>query len=522
MNDSKRTAGLRGRFLGLALSLLAVFLIWPDGLKIRAEETEDSFTILFFHETSCATCNGTQEFFDVFNEAVGDIKEQYHYEIDTINVFQESGNDRLKEELARIGKTRQDVSVPCVIIGEDVLCGLEEIRNGIRDIFVKYGEGYKATYQEAETEEEDTKSAVFDGIQVDPDAHTICFFYTLSCDDCERVKKYLADLETEIDGKPVEVQSYSIAEADGIEKVRAMFDAYDVPESEQQVPIIFSSKGYLSGGDAIINGLEKALGQGDFLNFAYPKTGSKIEPLKARDLPAIALTGFINGFNPCSISILFLLLSLIMMDKSRILKVGFTFMAGKFVTYFLLGIGLYSLVSVIDFVWIDKVQLVLNIVLIGAALYLAVLNMLDFFATLREDYGKVRAQLPQRLRRFNNNIIKKVMADGNRKYLLLMIFLAAILISAGEFLCTGQIYLGTIIYMLNRGSDSRMLTVLAFVLYIAAMCLPQCIMILAVRGGANVMNMTESTRKRFPIIKLVNCLVFLAFAGLMIWMTFIR
>lgn len=505
--------------------LLTVLLLVCCIHSAPVQAEENAFTVYFFHETSCGSCDGTTEFIEIFNEQIGDIKDQYHYELVTVNAFTESGYEQLEDVLGSIGKTRSDIHYPVMIIGEDAVSGLEEIEASIRDIFVKYGEGYKAEYVEVEASEEETSDAdLFAGVEFKETDSVISFFYTLACDDCDAVKAHLAELpaEVKVDGVacPVIIDSYSIAEEEGMEKVRAMFDVYKVPEEEQQVPIIFYRDGYISGREAILETLVSHLEAGDHTGFAYPSGSAQMDPLTFKELPGLALTGFINGFNPCSISILFLLLSLIMMDKSKILKIGFTFIAGKYLMYLILGLGLYSIVSLIDFGIVSKVQDVLNIVLIALAMFLAILNLMDFFSVLRQDYGKVRAQLPESLRRFNNNIVKKALANQNSKWVLPLIFVAAMIISAGEFLCTGQIYLGTIIYMLKRGTGSFLITFLAFIVYITCMCLPQCFMILLVRKGANVMSLTESTRSKFPIIKLVNFLLFAGFAVILYFMSF--
>ena len=507
----------------LLVLILCLLVVHPS---TAAAEDEDTLHIYFYHETTCGSCDGTTEFFDIFNTQVGDVKEDYLYEVHTVNTFKEGGTERLEEHLKTIGKTRADISLPCVIIGEEVLSGLPQIEDGIRALFLKYAKAPAATYVDLPEEEgtKETEKDVFADVEVPKDTAYLCGFVTLSCHDCERAEAYYETLpETvTVDGKeyPLVIQLFNIAEPEGIEKIRAMFSAYDVPEEDQLVPIVFYKDGYIAGAANIVEQLDAHLTNGDLLDFRYPETGSKVEPLQPKDLPGIALTGFINGFNPCSISILFLLLSLIMIDRRRILKVGFTFIAGKYVAYFLLGIGLYSLVSVLDFVWFETVQKVITVILIVAALYLAILNLMDFFAVRKQEYGKVKAQLPESFRRFNNNLVKKVLKDQNRKWLLPIIFLAAMVISAGEFLCTGQIYLGTIIYMLKRGTGSMTITIVAFLVYITAMCLPQAIMILLVRGGANVISLTEGTRKRFPIIKFVNFLVFILFAVLLYRISF--
>ena len=103
--------------------ILCLLVVHPS---TAAAEDEDTLHIYFYHETTCGSCDGTTEFFDIFNTQVGDVKEDYLYEVHTVNTFKEGGTERLEEHLKTIGKTRADVSLPCVIIGEDVLSGLPQ------------------------------------------------------------------------------------------------------------------------------------------------------------------------------------------------------------------------------------------------------------------------------------------------------------------------------------------------------------------------------------------------------------
>jgi len=61
-------------------------------------------------------------------------------------------------------------------------------------------------------------------------------------------------------------------------------------------------------------------------------------------LPMVAAAAIVDAVNPCSFNVFVVLLSLVFYDAGRkaALKVGFAFSAGLFFSYFLLGLGLYS------------------------------------------------------------------------------------------------------------------------------------------------------------------------------------
>lgn len=57
----------------------------------------------------------------------------------------------------------------------------------------------------------------------------------------------------------------------------------------------------------------------------------------------LAITGFINGVNPCGASMLLMLLAAIAMSGRSVIKTGCAYLAGKFTAYFAMGMGLYKL-----------------------------------------------------------------------------------------------------------------------------------------------------------------------------------
>lgn len=55
------------------------------------------------------------------------------------------------------------------------------------------------------------------------------------------------------------------------------------------------------------------------------------------------------GLNPCSVSMLLMLLSLIFMEKASVWKNGLLYLAGKYATYLAVGIVIYQSAAQIEF-----------------------------------------------------------------------------------------------------------------------------------------------------------------------------
>ena len=98
---------------------------------------------------------------------------------------------------------------------------------------------------------------------------------------------------------------------------------------------------------------------------------------------------------------------------------------------------LYSAFEQISAV-LEPVGRILQILIILLSIVFAVLNFIDFFMARKNEYGKIRFQLPPKLRAFQRNYLENTLNCGG-KYLTGTVFIAGIVLSVGEFLCTGPV-----------------------------------------------------------------------------------
>ncbi|MDR1542077.1 MAG: hypothetical protein LBU32_29690 [Clostridiales bacterium] len=347
-----------------------------------------------------------------------------------------------------------------------------------------------------------------------PNDSTLVCFVSTACESCFKTKEFLATLDEEypLDGggsTKVALHVININEGDGSQVIRQFFEAYKVSPSDQRTPILFYSKGYLAGDPTIQQNLVYLIKLGAARGFDDRFLGAASAAGPSMSIPAVFAAGLVGGVNPCSISLALLLLTLVANKRDKILKVGFTYISSKLITYLALGLFLYSFIQALDSAVFRNVQGILKWVAGGLALGLAFFNILDFFSARGEKYGKIKVQLPARLRNFNNNLIKRALARDS--LIILTVFLVGAAISAGEFLCTGQVYIATILYIL-KSSPGNYQTLAAFFTYVIAMVIPMSLMVVFVAYGKRLLELSEFARKRMPAIKLANAFLFLCFA----------
>ena len=148
-------------------------------------------------------------------------------------------------------------------------------------------------------------------------------------------------------------------------------------------------------------------------------------------------------------------------------------------------------------------------------IFIVYLNIKDWNVTRKENYSKVKNQLPKFLRKYNHTIIKKF-TDKN-KIILLFSFLLGIIISVGEFMCTGQIYLASIVYMLRSNTVLNLRAFTYLVIYDFAFVIPLIIITLLIDKGKELFDVSEVLRKWLPVIKLINAAVFIVIGFVVIF-----
>jgi cytochrome c biogenesis protein CcdA len=293
-------------------------------------------------------------------------------------------------------------------------------------------------------------------------------------------------------------------EGDGAAVAQRFFADYQIPNMDRYTPLLFYANGYLAGDSVIEHNLVRLVQNGSCLGFE--ERGSA--PSVHLSFPVIFAAGLVGGVNPCSISMILLLLSLIASKRGQVVKMGVTYIASKVFAYLLLGLALYSFLDLLNTNAFQSVENLAKWLAAALAIGLCAFNIADCVNARRENYGKIRVQLPARLRKFNNNLITTAVNSGAR-FMLPLIFALGVVVSAGEFLCTGQIYLAAILYIRRAGDITA---IPAFLTYVLAMIIPMSLILLVAAQGKRLLEMSETARKNMPAIKAANALLFLAFA----------
>jgi cytochrome c biogenesis protein CcdA/glutaredoxin len=181
------------------------------------------------------------------------------------------------------------------------------------------------------------------------------FFYGQGCPHCAKVEPYLSEIEQKYDLEIYRFEVYN--NRSNLVLLQKYFDAYNVPQNQRGVPVVFISDNYFVGDRPISDNLEskiKSFDKGCSCPSLTKKTGmgitgevSAIEPEK---ISFLIVTGaaLVDSINPCAIAVLLILLSALLAsgEKFRAFKAGIAFTVSIYIVYFLFGIGLFSAIQV--------------------------------------------------------------------------------------------------------------------------------------------------------------------------------
>lgn len=507
----------------------------------------------YYQYNVCASCHPEDDFFAVVSDTISPIKQEYPYEIAVYNTFRAEDKNRFEKRLQELGLKEADVSLPALImISEDsealvCLSGLDEIKEKLEDTLKQAAKPGQFVSSEAALESDekteaasltenenqdqmqvsssDWKEQLREAVSKDKSTDSvILYFSTASCTDCSEVKSLLKKMTDEqTTKKPLVIHEFNIAEGDNVVLLQKLFSIYGVASDKQQVPIVFFSGGYLSGLKDVTQGLEQKWKDDELTGFNLENILSDDASWKEENKDqasfktyiGLAAAGFVNGVNPCGASMLLMLLAAIAMSGRSVIKTGCAYLAGKFTAYCAMGMGLYKLFMAIGQDIFLSISNVLTWIFAAVFFILAILYLIDFVNVKRKQYGKIRMQLPTALRKWNHERIEKA-SKINAKWMIPAAVVLGIVISAGEFFCTGQVYLAAILYMMKMQQEMKLQTNAAFIVYVTAMCIPSFLIVLVIEKTKNVIRMSNKTLEWLPAIKLVTAIVFFMFAVFML------
>jgi hypothetical protein len=447
---------------------------------------------------------------------IGPLSKKYPIEIRSFSLNKLNHYDllvRFEKELKEEGN-----ELPVVIIGNKILGGEAKIRKELEGLVKSYTQkggmpwpSLQVTKTDrwiphAPTEEEKNSQKIVYG----------AFFYLQGCLDCEGKK---AQLEEWVSKFPdLRVGTFDLAKDENKTIDEALFQIYHVPESKRATVKLYIGGDYLSENDFRYDNFQKLVSKYQEKGAPPPwekvtqealKNGEQriIERFKKFSLSAVLIAGFIDGLNPCAFATIIFLVSYLTFigRKSReILLYGIIFTFGVFIAYLLAGMGLMAgLRQLSGFPLITRgIYLVIAIF----AFALGIISLYDYVLFRRGQMAKWKLQLPMAMKKRVHKVIRE--GTQSKKAGFLATFALGFVIAGTEVICTGQVYLPTIGYIMTIPK----LMVHAFfnlLLYNIMFIIPLVGVFVAVFFGVTSEKMALVTKEHTGTVKLLTAILFI-------------
>ena len=244
-------------------------------------------------------------------------------------------------------------------------------------------------------------------------ATTLVVFHEIGCSHCARIESFIESIHPSY--PTLEIVRYEIHDPESQDVLAGLLAAYNVEIGP--VPILFVGDVAAVGG--VYYGLYaepfRTQGRGEDLALeeaiqraiaaGAPSPLDRVSDVPTSSLaekhtiPAVVLAAAADSVNPCTFAVLVLLLGTLIVAgrKGKTLQIGIAFISAIYVSYFLMGIGIFSAIQAAG------VQRPFILAVSSLAILLGLWNMKDYFA-----YGKwFTIEVPQRWR----PIVKRLTAS---------------------------------------------------------------------------------------------------------------
>jgi cytochrome c biogenesis protein CcdA len=346
----------------------------------------------------------------------------------------------------------------------------------------------------------------------------IDFFYEPSCRECERIE---ADLLPEIEKRFLQacrVKAHDIGvETNFLYLLQLEQElGYTAPERAYLIINRQYAFGPSPNPDEFFGRINSLLG-----NASSRPIPQEVQPDLAKKwyngfaFPAVMVAGLIDGINPCAISTLVFFMSLLAVTKVRSRKLiflGISFCLASFLTYLALGFGLFRVLHL--FAGYTALRSAIEQFMTVVLLVLAFFSFRDavrFRKTARS--ADVTLQLSGGMKKRIHGVMHRGLGSTS---VILGGLLIGVAVTALESICTGQVYVPTLVLILKDSAFSEPRAWFLLLLYNLMFILPLVLVFVAVYFGLRTETLLRWSRRNVVVSKFLLGILFILMALLIV------
>lgn len=306
----------------------------------------------------------------------------------------------------------------------------------------------------------------------------IYFFYGEGCQHCAAVEGFFEERNI-YNRYPIDKREIYF-DHDNALYYNQILDLIGIDPSQRGVPTVIVGEDVLVGDTPIIQNFER-LADTFILEQSTPQPSVSPQTDQTKSdltLVAVLAASAVDAINPCAFAVLIILMSTILVtkDSKKALKAGVLFSFAIFISYFLMGLGLYKALS------IGSISVTIVKVVGVLAIILGLFNLKDWLW-----YGKgVLMEVPLSWRPSLKRLIGSVSTP-------IVAFGVGFLVSLFLLPCTSGPYIVILGMLSNKAMQTQ--AIIYLLIYNAVFVLPMIVITLLVYRGLNP-DRLESLRQK--------------------------
>jgi hypothetical protein len=356
----------------------------------------------------------------------------------------------------------------------------------------------------------------------------LIIFHSPGCHRCLEVKQnVLPGIQKEFEKKVI-LEYRDISQIDNYRMLLGLMQVEDGP-LKFQIPLFYLNGKFLTAQGEVGNNLRRFIREGIKEKSGLAPGGvDLVEYFKSFVPAAVAFAGLSDGINPCAFTVIVFFISFLALQgyrRKELFLIGATFILAVFLTYLALGLGIFNFLYRLAGFW--KITQWFNIIMGVTSLIFGALAVYDFI--IFKNTGSTEnliLQLPKPVKDQIHKVVgffyrksQKDKQQASRPALVRLVLSALIsgfLVSLLEAICTGQVYLPTIAFVL-KSTELKLEALGYLLLYNIMFVLPLGgILVLALLGTTSG-QFSDFLKKRLGLIKLFMAILFFGLGAFLLW-----
>ena len=354
-------------------------------------------------------------------------------------------------------------------------------------------------------------------------------FQSPACSRCLEVKRdLLPRIEEEYKGKII-VEYYDLADIKNYELLIGLREKHG-SQIELSLPVFFMQGNFLNGKSDLKSTLDIFI-EGSLADYRHELTFAKADLIghfKGIKPLVIIGSGLVDGINPCAFTVIVFFISYLALQgyrKRELIAIGISFITAVFLTYTLIGLGVFNFLYRLQAFWVFA-----KVFNLGVGILSIILGALAFYDFLKyRKTGKAEGlilQLPESIKKRIHSLVGLHYRRGPEERtaavrvsllrLILSALITGFLVSLLEAVCTGQLYLPTIAFVLKT-TPLKLQAFWYLVIYNIMFILPLAIIFIMALLGFTSQQFSTFLKRHLSLVKIAMVFVFFSLGVFLIW-----